>query len=75
MDNNMPLNIMLELAKTEFKQAFNKVLNETKLPAYLVEGIVLDILADIRNRKNFELMAEYKAAFDNKTAEEEKKKG
>lgn len=61
MPDNMPLSIMLESAKGKFVSAFNEVLTETKLPAYLVEGIVLEILADLRNRKNLELMMDYTA--------------
>lgn len=57
--NNMPLSITLETAKSKLKSAFNEVLSESKLPAYLMEGIVLEILADIRNRKNIELMMDY----------------
>lgn len=59
MPDNVPLSIMIESAKSKFISSFNKVLEETKLPAYLVEGIVLEILADLRNRKNFELMIDY----------------
>lgn len=61
MPDNMPLSIMLESAKGKFVSAFNEVLADTKLPAYLVEGIVLEILADLRNRKNLELMMDYTA--------------
>jgi hypothetical protein len=59
MPDNTPLSIMLESAKGKFVSAFNEVLADTKLPAYLVEGIVLEILADLRNRKNLELMMDY----------------
>ncbi len=61
MPDNTPLSIMLETAKGKFISAFNEALTETKLPAYLVEGIVLEILADLRNRKNIELIMDYNA--------------
>ena len=61
MPDNTPLSIMLESAKHKFVSAFNKVLADTKLPAYLVEGIVLEILADLRNRKSLEIMMDYTA--------------
>lgn len=69
MPDNVPLSIMLESAKGKFVSAFNEVLADTKLPAYLVEGIVLEILADLRNRKNLELMMDY-AAMQNKEKKE-----
>lgn len=65
MPDNTPLSIMIESAKGKFIASFNEVLTETKLPAYLVEGIVLEILADLRNRKNIELMMDY-ATMQNK---------
>ncbi len=61
MMNNTSLSIILETAKGKFVSAFNEVLADTKLPAFLAEGIVLEILADIRNRKNFELLTDYEA--------------
>lgn len=69
MPDNTPLSIMIESAKGKFVSAFNEVLADTKLPAYLVEGIVLEILADLRNRKNLELMMDY-AAIQNKEKKE-----
>lgn len=69
MSDNTPLSIMLESAKGKFVSAFNEVLSDTKLPAYLVEGIVLEILADLRNRKNLELMMDY-AAMQNEEKKE-----
>lgn len=61
MSDNTPLSIILETSKRKFISAFNQVLAETKLPAYLVEGIVLELLSDVRNQKNLELMADYNA--------------
>ncbi len=69
MPDNTPLSIMLETAKGKFVSAFNEVLADTKLPAYLVEGIVLEILADLRNQKNLELMMDY-ADMQNKEKKE-----
>lgn len=66
MPDNIPLSIMLETAKGKFISAFNEVLADTKLPAYLIEGIVLEILADLRNRKNLELMMDHAAMQNNR---------
>jgi hypothetical protein len=64
-----PLSLILETTKGMLFQAFNQVQEQTKLPAYLMEGIVIEILSDIRNQKNLELAAEL-----NKLHEEDEKK-
>lgn len=71
-EENMPLSIMLENAKTLMIDAFNQVQQKTNLPAYLMEGIVLDLLAQIRNQKNVELVADMNRMKTNKA---EKKEG
>ena len=58
MSNQTPLNILLENTRSKFIQAFNQVIDETKLPACLYEGMLLEILSEIRSRKNFELMSD-----------------
>lgn len=39
-------------------EAVQDVLNQTKLPAYLYEGILIGVLSDIREQKNQELMSD-----------------
>lgn len=56
--NKMPLSIIMESAKSSIKASVNSVLNDTKLPAYLVEGMICEILAEVRNQKNIELLAD-----------------
>ena len=60
MDNEkaIPLSVMLENAKKMTASAIQDVLNQTKLPAYLFEGILVGVLADIREQKNNELIAD-----------------
>lgn len=67
---NMPLSIMLENAKGMMIDAFNQIQDKTNLPGYLMEGMVLDLLAEVRNRKNLELVADM-----NRMKEEKKKEG
>lgn len=70
--DKMPLSVMLENAKGMMIDAFNQVQEKTNLPAYLMEGIVLDLLSEVRNRKNLELVQDYNRM--NQAAESEKKK-
>lgn len=59
MNSNAPLSIMMENAKGMMIDAFNQVQEKTNLPAYLMEGIILDLLAEVRNRKNLEIVSDY----------------
>lgn len=78
MENSMPLSIALENARAMVISAFNQVQEEIKLPSYLMEGIVLDLLSQIRNQKNVELVADMnqmKAARENKEMQNDEKEG
>nr|DAL49728.1 MAG TPA_asm: hypothetical protein [Caudoviricetes sp.] len=69
-NNNSPLSIIIENARGKLIQAFNEVLAETKLPAYLTEGIILEILSEVRSRKNLELVSDYNRVNQNTEKEE-----
>lgn len=70
-NNNLPLSIIIENAKGKLIQAFNEVLAEAKLPAYLTEGIILEILSEVRSRKNLELVSDYNRVNQNAETKEE----
>lgn len=67
---DMPLSVVMESARTKLITAFNETAQESRLPAFLLEGIVEGLLADIRARKNAEL-----AAAMNTDTEEDKEDG
>ena len=50
-ENNMPLSLMMENAKGAMTDAFNQIVEQSNLPAYLLEGIVADLLSEIRKQK------------------------
>ena len=52
------LSLIIERGRAIVRGAVNKVIKDTKLPAYLIEGILLDVLAEVRDQKNSELAAE-----------------
>lgn len=66
------LALMLEEAKCEMTAAVNQVIQNTNLPAYLMEGIIVDLLSQVRNQKNLELVQDYNRM--NQTAESKEKK-
>ena len=53
--------LILERARAILKTALNRVIAETALPAYLIEGLLLDLLAEVRAQKAAELGTEYEA--------------
>lgn len=58
---NIPLSVLMENTKGKMTAAVNQIVNKAKLPAYLIEGILLGILSDVRNQKNLELISDYNA--------------
>ena len=54
--------IILERARAILKNALNRAIAETALPAYLIEGILLDLLAEVRAQKAAEIAAEHENA-------------
>ncbi|MBC5728142.1 hypothetical protein H8R91_06355 [Ruminococcus sp. NSJ-71] len=70
MDNKIPLSVIMENARGKLIQAYNQVLDETKLPAYLMEGMLLELLSETRNRKNLELISDINAMQNKENAEE-----
>lgn len=73
MSKKVPLSVLMENARGKLVQAFNQVIDETRLPAYLYEGMLLELLSEVRNRKNLELISDINAMeSENDDAEEEK---
>lgn len=58
MEKSIPLSIAIENTKAMVFDALNQIREKTNLPAYLMEGIILDILSEIRNQKNVELIVD-----------------
>lgn len=59
------LHFLIEKGRRILKAAINQILSETKLPAFLIEGILLDVLCDIREQKAMELYAEFESTKGN----------
>lgn len=74
-EKNVPLSVMLENTKGMMFDAFNQVQEKSNLPAYLMEGIIVDLLSQVRNQKNLELVQDYNRMNQEKVSEEEKKEG
>lgn len=55
---NKSLVSTLENAKLKMMTTFNQIVGEGNIPMYLYEGILLEILSDVRTQKNVELISE-----------------
>lgn len=53
---------------------FNQVVEQSNLPAYLLEGIVSDLLSEIRKQKNLELVSDMNRMKHTEHSEQEEKK-
>lgn len=73
-ENNMPLSLMMENAKGAMTDAFNQIVERSNLPAYLLEGIVADLLSEIRKQKNLELVSDMNRMKQTEHSEQEEKK-
>lgn len=58
---SIPLSILVENGRAKILSAINTAINESKLPAFLVEGIIVEALSQVRSQKNVELTADYEA--------------
>lgn len=74
-EKGIPLSVMLENARKMTASAVQEVLDQTKLPAYLFEGILVGLLSDIREQKNAELIADIHMMHQEEQKDETEKEG
>lgn len=70
---NIPLSVMMENTKGMMFEAFQQVQEKSNLPAYLMEGIIVDLLSQVRNQKNLELVSDMQRM--NKSEQEKQEEG
>lgn len=71
----IPLSVMLENARKMTVKSVQEILDQTKLPAYLFEGILVGLLSDIREQKNAELIADINLMHQEEKKDTEEKEG
>lgn len=57
--NDLPLNIKLENARGKLNTALSEATMEYGLPAFLVSGILADIMLDVKRQEKIELTNSY----------------
>lgn len=72
MKNKMPLSIIIENVRADLFNEYNRVSSQSGLPSYLMEGIVVEILSEIRKQKNIDMIIEMnKANVEDEKAKED----
>lgn len=51
----VPLSAMIQSARGYMNDAVNQIMDKTSLPAYLMDGVISEVLADIRKREICEM--------------------
>ena len=53
---DLPISLKIENAKGKLLSALNDASVEYKLPAFILEGVISDILSDVRSQAKIELL-------------------
>jgi len=57
--NDIPLNVKLENVRGKLNTALSEVTMEYGLPAFLISGILADIMLDVKRQEKIELTNSY----------------
>lgn len=57
--NEMPLNVKMENVRGKLNTALSEATMEYGLPAFLVSGILADIMLDVKRQEKIELVNSY----------------
>ena len=71
--NNLPLNIKLNNCKKKLDNCITSIIMEYGLPAFLVEGILSEVLLDVKKQSNNELVRSYDELISNKGSDDNDK--
>lgn len=71
--NNLPLNVKLNNCKKMLDNCITSIIMEYGLPAFLVEGILSEVLLDVKKQSNNELVRSYDELISNKGSDDNDK--
>ena len=57
--NNLPLNVKLNNCKKKLDNCITSIIMEYGLPAFLIEGILSEVLLDVKKQSSAELTRSY----------------
>ena len=67
----LPISLKIENAKGKVLSVLNDVSVEYSLPAFILEGIISDILSDVRSQAKIELLNDFNAYLKENTLQSE----
>lgn len=62
--NNLPLNLQMEFVKSKFNETLSQCIMEYGLPAYLMTGILSELLLEVKGQANIELKNSYNSVLN-----------
>ena len=69
VNNDLPLNIKIDNAKDKLDKCLGSLIMEYGLPAFIMSGILAEILIDVKNQERKELINSYKNIINNESEE------
>ena len=71
--SNLPLNVKLNNCKKMLDNCITSIIMEYGLPAFLVEGILSEVLLDVKKQSNNELVRSYDELISDKGSDDNDK--
>lgn len=71
--SNLPLNIKLNNCKKKLDNCITSIIMEYGLPAFLIEGILSEVLLDVKKQSNNELVRSYDELISDKGSDDNDK--
>ena len=71
--SNLPLNIKLNNCKKMLDNCITSIIMEYGLPAFLVEGILSEVMLDVKNQSEKELVRSYDELISDKGSDDNDK--
>lgn len=69
VNNDLPLNIKIDNAKDRIDKCIGSLIMEYGLPAFIMSGILADILIGVKDQERKELINSYKNIMQNGSGE------
>ena len=71
--NNLPLNVKLNNCKKMLDNCITSIIMEYGLPAFLVEGILSEVMLDVKKQSHNELVRSYDELISDKGSDDNDK--
>lgn len=71
--NNLPLNVKLNNCKKMLDNCITSIIMEYGLPAFLIEGILSEVMLEVKKQSHNELVRSYEELISNKGSDDNDK--